>query len=143
MSGKTMSGKFAAVVIGAALSFAPLMMGHHAMTGYDRTKQITTEGVVKEFGWNNPHCWIELEVVKDGKTEIWNFEMTAPGYLQKAGWKRTTVKAGDKVTIISNPDKLGRNAGLFVSVTLADGSKMTERAPAAGKGGLTPAAKGK
>ncbi len=46
------------------------------MAGFDRSQSLSLEGVVKDFAWQNPHAWIELEVTKDGKTVTWNFEMT-------------------------------------------------------------------
>ena len=108
-------------------------MAHHSMAGFDRTQSLALEGVVKEFAWQNPHAWIELEVVKNGKTVLWNFEMTAPAYLVRAGWKKTSVKAGDKVTVVGNPLKTGEPGALFVSVTLPDGTKLTQQVAPAGK----------
>jgi hypothetical protein len=108
---------------------------HHSMAGFDRTQALTLEGVVKDFAWQNPHSWIELEVTgKDGKLVTWNFEMTAPAYLVRAGWKKNSIKPGDKVSIVGNPLKTGEPGALFVSVTLADGTKLTQQAaPPAGK----------
>ncbi len=105
------------------------------MAGFDRSQQLALEGVVKDFAWQNPHAWIELEVTKDGKTVNWNFEMTAPAYLARAGWKKTSVKKGDKVTVTGNPLKTGEPGALFISVTLADGTKLTQNAAGAAKGG--------
>jgi hypothetical protein len=116
------------------LYLAPLW-AHHSMAGFDRTQTITLEGTVKEFSWANPHSWIELEVTEGGKTVLWNFEMTAPAFLARAGWKRTTIKPGDRVTIVGNPLKSGDPGALFVSITLADGTRLTQQAaPPAAKG---------
>jgi hypothetical protein len=102
---------------------------HHSMAGFDRSQALTLEGVVKNFAWQNPHSWIELDVTdKDGKVVTWNFEMTAPAYLVRAGWKKNSVKAGDKVSIVGNPLKTGEPGALFVSVTLPDGTKLTQQA---------------
>jgi hypothetical protein len=57
--------------------------------------------------------------------------MTSPTFLLRAGWKSSTIKAGDKVTVTLRPVRDGTPGGLFVSVTLPDGRTMTERAPAA------------
>jgi hypothetical protein len=107
---------------------------HHSMAGFDRTQSMSLEGVVKNFAWQNPHSWIEIEVVgKDGKTVTWNVEMTAPAYLVRAGWKKTTIKPGDKVTIVGNPLITGEPGALFVSIALPDGSKLGQQAAPAGK----------
>jgi hypothetical protein len=118
----------------AVLCLLAPAIAHHSMAGFDRTQSLALEGVVKNFAWQNPHAWIELEVVKDGKAVTWNFEMTAPAYLVRAGWKKTSVKAGDKVTVVGNPLKTGEPGALFVSITLADGTKLGQQGGApAGK----------
>src|SRR5262245_35643583 len=105
---------------------------HHSMAGFDRQNKVTMAGTVKQFSWQNPHCYIELDVTdKDGKVVTWNFEMTAPGYLTRAGWKKTMLKTGDKVTIVGNPLLNKEPGALFVSVTLPDGTTLTQQ----GQGG--------
>jgi hypothetical protein len=71
--------------------------------------------------------------------------MTSPTFLVRAGWKSTTLKSGDKVSLTVRPFKNGDPGGLFVSVTLPDGRVMGERAAApagapAGAPGAAPAA---
>jgi len=105
---------------------------HHSMEGFDRAKNVTLMGTVKQFKWANPHSWIELEVTNDkGQVETWNIEMTAPFILVKAGWKSSSLKPGDKVSIVGHPQKSGEPGALFVSVTTADGQTLTDRPPTA------------
>lgn len=104
---------------------------HHSMAGFDRAKNITLVGTVKEFKWANPHSWIEMEIPNDkGGVDIWNIEMTAPFVLVRAGWKSTSVKPGDKVTVVGHPQKTGEPGALFVSITLPNGETLTDRPPA-------------
>jgi hypothetical protein len=113
-----------AVLLAVAIPAA----AHHSMAGFDRKSTVTFTGTVKNFNWQNPHCWIEVEVVgKNGAPVVWNFEMTAPGYLARAGWKKTSIKPGDKVKIVGNPLLNGEPGALFVSVTLPDGQTLTQR----------------
>src|SRR5579871_990000 len=103
---------------------------HHSMTGFDRGRNVTLTGTIKQFKWANPHSWIEIEVPGDkGEPVVWNLEMTAPGILARAGWKSTMLKPGDKVTITAHPLVSGEVGGQFVSVTLGDGQVFTERGP--------------
>ena len=121
-----------ASVCAVALSMAGVAYGHHSMEGFDRAKNVTLSGTVKQFKWANPHSWIELEITNDkGQAETWNIEMTAPFILVKAGWKATSLKPGDKVTVVGHPQKSGEPGALFVSVTTADGQTLTDRPPAA------------
>ena len=127
----TMKAKLAGLILAAM----PLL-AHHSMAGFDRSASVTVTGTVKQFKWANPHCWIEIEGEgPDGKLKVWNFEMTAPSFLVRAGWKRTSLNAGDKVSITGRPMINGDPGALFVSVKLADGTVLTERAqPAASAG---------
>ncbi|HEX5228831.1 MAG TPA: DUF6152 family protein [Bryobacteraceae bacterium] len=114
------------------LGMATVAYAHHSMEGFDRSKNVTLTGTVKQFKWANPHSWIELEVTNDkGQMETWNIEMTAPFILVKAGWKATSLKPGDKVTVVGHPQKTGEPGALFVSVTTAEGQTLTDRPLAA------------
>ena len=111
-----------------ALWIAVPLAAHHSMAGFDRKNNMTLTGTVKTFSWQNPHCYIELDVTgKDGKMVTWNVEMTAPGYLARVGWKKTSVKIGDTVKVVGNPLLNGDPGMLFVSITGSDGKILTQR----------------
>lgn len=121
-------------ILSLVLSVLLPAAAHHSMAGFDRGQAKTLEGVVKNFAWQNPHSWIELDVPgADGKVVTWNIEMTAPAYLVRAGWKKTSIQPGDKVSIVGNPLKSGEPGALFVSITLPSGQKLTQQAAPAGK----------
>jgi len=121
--------RFAAFAWFAAGVLAVPAFAHHSAAGIDRSKTVTLAGTVKQFGWQNPHSWMEVDVPGDnGAVTTWKVEMTSPAFLIRAGWKATTVKPGDKVTVKVFPLRDGDPGGLFQSVTLADGSTLTERA---------------
>ena len=112
-----------------AMAFAAPALAHHSAAGIDRTKSVTLVGTIKEFGWRNPHSWMEVDVPgENGATVTWKVEMTSPTFLIRAGWKATTLKPGDKVTVKVFPLKDGEPGGLFQSVTLEGGQVLTERA---------------
>jgi hypothetical protein len=126
----------AAVLLLAAVTVS----AHHAAAGIDRTTTKELKGTIKAFSWQNPHSWMEVEVVgEDGKLVTWTVEMTAPSYLVRAGWKASTIKPGDEVKVSVRPLKNGDPGGLFVSVTLADGRTLTERPVAAAAPAAPPA----
>jgi hypothetical protein len=107
---------------------ASMLAAHHSPAVFDRTKEIKLVGVVKEFKWSNPHSWIELSVRNaKGELESWAVEMGSPNHLVKAGWRSTTIKSGDEVTIIAHPLRTDEKVGQFVKITLADGKELTER----------------
>jgi Family of unknown function (DUF6152) len=121
-----------------ALCLAVSAYAHHSAAGIDQSKSVVNEGVVKQFKWGNPHAWLEIEVKNaKGEAELWNLEMTSPAFLVRAGWKATTVKAGDKVKFTARPLRNGDPGGLFVNITLPNGQVLTQQAP---RGGAVPAA---
>ena len=122
-----MTSRFLSALV-ILLAAAVGVSAHHAAAGIDRTTTKELKGTIKAFSWQNPHSWMEVDVVDaQGKVVTWTVEMTAPSYLVRAGWKASTVKPGDEVRVSVRPLKNGDPGGLFVSVTLADGRTLTER----------------
>ena len=120
------------ILSGVALSPAP-SSAHHSTAAFDTTRVVKIEGEIKQFRWINPHASIKIEGTTEGEDPdgLWTVEMTAPNVLINQGWKRTSVKQGDKVTLFVNPMrdatfKLqdGSVGGLYVGIILADGSKL-------------------
>jgi hypothetical protein len=105
---------FAAVVLAAAPAFA-----HHSFAMFDNTKNVTLEGTIKEFQWTNPHSWVQI-VVKDasGKDVEWSIEGGSPNGLARQGWKRTSLKPGDKAVLVMHPLKDGTAGGSLVTVSV-------------------------
>ena len=118
----------------ALLFAAGAAFGHHSPAVFDRTKEVKLVGVVKEFRWSNPHSFIELDVRDEkGTTDTWAVEMNPPSYLVKAGWKSSTIKAGETITVMINPLRTNEKVGKFVSITLANGTVLTENPPSPAK----------
>jgi hypothetical protein len=116
------------------LAIATAAYAHHSFAMFDQSKQLALKGTVREFQWTNPHAWIHLDVPNaDGATDSWQVELNSPNNLKRQGWKSTSVKAGDQVTLVLNPLKDGSKGGLFVSVTLPDGSVLGD--PTRARGG--------
>ncbi len=114
-----------------ALTFAiaATLDAHHSPVMFDRTVTRTLVGSVVEFAWTNPHASIQLDVPRDGGgTERWGVELGSPNSMVKNGWRSSSLKPGDKVTVVVNPLKSGEPGGIFVSVVLADGRKLGGRA---------------
>ena len=103
--------------------------GHHSFAMFDLDKEMTLEGAVKDFQWTNPHVWLQI-LIPDGQGGAeWNMEMGAPGMLTRTGWKSSTLKPGDKVTVVFNPLKSGAPSGRLVRVTLPNGRVMGPGGP--------------
>jgi hypothetical protein len=96
---------------------------------FDRSKETTLVGVVQEFQWTNPHSWIEIDVANEsGGTDKWSIECNSPNNLARQGWKSSSVKAGDKISVVIWPLRSGEKGGLFISLTLPNGQVLDEAA---------------
>lgn len=104
---------------------------HHSNVGFAVETVHTAIGVVKEWKWMNPHTWLIMDVEdgNGGKTE-WAMEGRAPGVLLRAGWSRSVLKPGDKVTVHYSPAKDGTKVGMIARVTMADGRVLPNAPPA-------------
>lgn len=106
---------------------------HHSFDAeYDSKKPITITGFVTKLDWINPHAYVYLDVTDErGEVKNYKVEMGPPYALTRGGWKRETVKIGDKITITNAAlAKDGRNAAGSMpttSMTLADGQKLVMR----------------
>ena len=97
---------------------------HHSYAMFDMGKTIALDATITQFKWQNPHSFIEADIKVPDGTEHWAIEMTAPNNLVQEGWKRTTVKPGDHVTLYVHPLRSGDRGGSFAGVKLADGTVL-------------------
>jgi hypothetical protein len=114
------------VLIAGVLAICAPAWPHHGNSAYDEAHWITISGTVTEFVWANPHCQIFLDVKDDkGAVVNWAIESQSPGILRRNNWTRTSVKAGDQITITLAPAKNGAPVGFSGNqtgkVVFADG----------------------
>lgn len=114
----------ALVLAGMAVAMSAPAFAHHSFAMFDRDKNITMNGTVKEFEWTNPHVWIHVLVEDQGKPVVWSFEMQAINANAALGWRADSVKPGDKVSVDFHPLKDGSRGGQLVAATLADGKRL-------------------
>jgi len=115
----------AAVVLTAAVP----ALGHHSFAMFDQTKVMTLDGTVREFQWTNPHSFIELDVTRDGRTQRWSIELNSPNNLTRQGWRRTSLRAGERISVRIAPLRNGHAGGLFLDLRKADGRVLDSGLP--------------
>jgi RES domain-containing protein len=116
---------YLAAVIAAAVCLAAPAFAHHSASMFDDAKVVEKKGIVKELQWTNPHVWLQIVVEENGKKTEWSFEGGSPNTLSRQGWRATTFKSGDAVTVRFNPMKDGSAAGLFIGAKFdADGKTI-------------------
>jgi hypothetical protein len=102
------------------------VIAHHAFGAeFDPNAPIKLQGKVTRLEWVNPHTWIHVEVVKDGKPEIWMVEGGTPNTLLRRGITKDTVAVGTEIIVDGYQTKdhsLKRANGR--DVTFTDGRKL-------------------
>lgn len=102
------------------LAVMPVMpaRAHHSGLMYDREKDVTLEGTVKEWQWTNPHVYLQVMVTDSkGVAVEWSIEGGALVNMKRAGWERTAFKPGDKVSVLFHPLKSGAAGGTVIDAT--------------------------
>jgi len=101
----------------AAVSLTWTAWAHHAHSNYDTNSFTLLEGTVKELRWMNPHTWIYLEVMDQGKPALWVLEGGSPAGVQRRGWKKEDVSPGETLKVKCNPLKDGSKGCLVGTMT--------------------------
>jgi len=115
-----------ALAVAVAISLGATVLAHHSAAMFDDAKVVEKKGIVKELQWTNPHVWLQVVVEESGKKTEWSLEGGSPNTLSRQGWRASTFKAGDVVTVRFNPPmKDGSAAGQFVGAKFdADGKTI-------------------
>jgi hypothetical protein len=114
------------VVLIVALGMAGLAAAHHSFSAFDMQSEKTITGKVNKVDWTNPHIWIWVDVPNaKGGTDLYGFEGMSPNFLERRNWTRTTLKAGDTITISYRPLRDGQNGGMFVNGKMTSGKVLT------------------
>jgi hypothetical protein len=118
------------LALAAAASIAVPATAHHSFSMFDNDKNMTLEGTIREFQWTNPHTWTQV-MVKDasGKEVEWSIEGGSPNSLSRSGWKRTSIKPGDKAVLVIHPLKDGSAGGSLVTISVNGQRVGTPRDP--------------
>ena len=112
-------------LVASLLISAPLFAHHGTAISYDQDKEITLKGTVTQFVWSNPHAHILFDIKdENGATVHWAAEGSSPSNWARSGWSRSTLKAGDQITISMHPSKAGTNVGVVTKVITADGKVL-------------------
>src|SRR5215469_4503034 len=116
------------------LVVAGMAMAHHSFEAeYDGGKTTTMTGIVTQVAWQNPHAYIFFNAKDEsGTVRDMRFELGPPYALVRGGWKKDTVKIGDKITIegaaVSKDPKLNWVGAMqTTTLTSANGEKLQTR----------------
>jgi hypothetical protein len=106
------------VALAIGLTVAKPALAHHGTAGYDMGKTVTLTGTVAKVEWSNPHIYIVIDTKDDsGSPQRWSLEMSAPLLMERFGWTKDSMKAGDQVVAEAHPSKNGAPVGISGTAT--------------------------
>jgi uncharacterized protein DUF6152 len=125
-----------ALIVGFLTICTPTF-AHHGAAAYDMSKPLVLkEAVVSRYVWANPHTLVFFDSKDDkGNTTHWSVELGSPSAIALLGWNRSTLKAGDVITVYMFPAKNGNPVGRINKIVLADGTLMRDSQTGADNGG--------
>src|SRR6187401_172448 len=105
------SRRRAAMAAALGLLLASQVLAHHSFAVFfDDSKTVSVTGTVVEFRFLNPHGVIRMDVVdKAGGKQVWKAETNSPSILERRGWTKDSIKAGEVLTIEGWPSRDGAN----------------------------------
>ncbi len=123
-----------ALGLGLLIAAAAPVLAHHSFDAeYWDDKTVTLTGYVTKIDWQNPHAYIYFNTqLPDGSMKEMRFELGPPYALVRGGWKKETVKIGDKITVegaalAKDPKNNWVGAMQSTSLITATGQKLPTR----------------
>jgi hypothetical protein len=108
------------LVVTVALAFPAL--AHHSFAAYDVVNTRTLKGTLETFQWSNPHVTLKMLVQPDGggAAQEWGLVTSGPAILKRFGWTRSSLKPGDRISVVFNPMNDGSHGGRLHTLVLLD-----------------------
>ena len=109
------------------ITFAASVAAHHSFAAEFSYELFgTREGKVVEVHYVNPHTRVFIAVTNEnGEKEIWDAQTHAVSMLLRAGWRRDTLKVGERVMLQGNLG-LENSRKLWIrTITLENGTVIT------------------
>jgi len=102
------------------------LMAHHAFTAeFDSQQPVHLVGTFVSMIYTNPHSWLYIDVKgKDGATEHWAIEGSAPNGLLRRGWTKNTLKGGEEIVVDGFRSRDGSNKATGRGIKLPDGRQF-------------------
>jgi hypothetical protein len=123
-------------VLGLLAAWGAPALAHHGNAAYDDKITEFKQAKVTQFAWANPHALINFDAVDSkGMPVHMVVETAAPQALRLIGWDKTSLAAGDIITVRMYVSKNGNPAGRLNKIILADGSELHDTQLGGDEGG--------
>ena len=111
-----------ALLLVATVALAFPALAHHSFAAYDVVNTRTLKGTLETFQWSNPHVTLKMLVQPDGgnAAQEWSLVTSGPAILKRFGWTRSSLKPGDRISVVFNPMNDGSHGGRLHTLVLLD-----------------------
>ncbi len=107
-----------------ALLASSVLAHHSTAVNFNRNSEISVEGVIIEYRFQNPHVQILLDATNDdGEVERWMVEMSAKNQLLRSGWKGDEFVVGTRITVFGSEGYRPRSM-LLRRAIMPDGTEL-------------------
>jgi hypothetical protein len=115
-----------AAAAGLLMMVSVPLFAHHGNAEFNTEKTVSVKGVVTEWFWANPHCFLKFdEQTETGEVKHWVVETSNPPDMINNGWSKYSLKPGDQVTVTMHQVKdTKKPIGRVVRVAFADGKVL-------------------
>jgi len=117
--------KLKLIVLAGLLVLVLPAFAHHSFAMFELTKDVTYEGTVVEYRWENPHTHIIMKVESGPNAGTWDVEGASTNIMGRQGWTRSTYKPGDPIKVVAHPlkDPSIKGESLFYAI-MPDGKRL-------------------
>jgi hypothetical protein len=118
------------LVLLVALALAAVSLSaHHSFAMFDMDRDVTYSGTVTEWRWQNPHVHFTMHVTSSPGVDpetvgTWDVEGGSINIMRRQGWTRSTLTAGEPVTLVGHPMKDGSKGISLFYLLRPDGTRL-------------------
>jgi hypothetical protein len=113
----------------ACLVAVATVEAHHGSADYDVDREIAVTGIVREWRWSNPHTWVYVTIADGAGRGEWSGEGPPLTWAEARGWSKSTLTAGERVTLHMYPSRRDRRSGLVKRIQRASGEVLLVSRP--------------
>ena len=96
------------------------LFAHHSVAAEYLLSEDTWTGTVTMIMFRTPHVHLFMDVKdKGGTVTNWTFELTTPEQLLRRGVTRSTIKIGQKLTVVGYPAKDNQTIAMIRTMSSA------------------------